>query len=190
MEFIESPLKGAFLIRIDRKRDERGFNARAFCAREFAGRGLVADVAQTNIIANSRKGTLRGLHYQAPPFAECKLFRCVRGSMYDVIVDLRPESSTYRRWWAVELRASSYELLYVPQRFAQGFQTLEDDTELLYQVSQFYAPEYGRGIRFDDPGFGISWPLPVSVLSRQDGAWPPFDASARTHTSDLVRHTQ
>jgi len=188
--FIETSLKDAYLVRLDKRQDERGFNARLWCEREFAAQGLMPRVVQTNIIHNPHRGTLRGLHYQQPPFAECKLFRCVRGSMYDVIVDLRPESPTYRQWLAVELSAARYELLYVPEGFAQGFQTLENDTELIYQVSQFYTPESGRGIRYDDPAFAISWPLPVSVISRQDTAWPAFSKVAGDLTHELARDTR
>jgi dTDP-4-dehydrorhamnose 3,5-epimerase len=176
MVFVETELKGAFLIRLDKIEDERGFNARLWCAGEFEAHGLMPRVVQTNIIYNRRKGTLRGLHYQEPPFAECKLFRCIKGAMHDVIIDLRRESPTYRKSLAVELSAARYELLYVPERFAQGFQTLEDDTELIYQVSQFYTPASGHGIRYDDPAFSIEWPLDVSVISAQDRAWPDFDA--------------
>ncbi len=190
MEFIETALTGAYLVRLDKKHDERGFNARAFCEREFAAHGLTPRVVQTNIIYNPHKGTLRGFHYQQPPFAECKLFRCVRGSIYDVIIDLRPGSATYRSWLAVELSATKDELLYVPEGFAQGFQTLENDTELIYQVSQFYTPESGRGIRYDDPVFSIPWPLPVSVISRQDAAWPAFCEVDGEHIHELARETR
>jgi len=174
MIFIETPLKGAFVVRLEKKEDSRGFNARAWCTDEFAARGLMTRVVQTNIIYNPRRGTLRGMHYQIPPFAECKLFRCARGRMYDAIVDLRPDSPTYRRWWSCELSASTYELLYVPAGFGQGFQTLEDDTEILYQVSEMYSPAHGRGFRYDDPAFGIRWPIDVSVISEQDRTWPPY----------------
>jgi len=175
MIFIETPLKGAYLIRLEKKEDPRGFNARAWCAEEFAAHGLMTRVAQTNIIFNPRKGTLRGMHYQVPPFAECKVFRCTRGAMYDAIVDLRPESPTYRQWLSFELTASRYELLYVPERFGQGFLTLEDDTEVMYQVSQVYSPSHGRGMRYDDRAFGIRWPIEISTISDQDRAWPPFE---------------
>ena len=184
MIFIETKLAGAYIIRLEKKEDDRGFNARAWCADEFSSHGLMPRVVQTNIIFNRQKGTLRGMHYQEPPFAECKLFRCTRGSMYDVIIDLRPESPTYRKWQAFELNASTYELLYVPERFGQGFLTLEDNTELIYQVSQFYTPAYGRGIRYDDPTFAIHWPAPVSVISAQDQSWGAFEiVDTRPHES-------
>ena len=176
MIFTETRLKGAYLVHLEKKEDHRGFNARAWCAEEFAAQGLMRRVAQTNIIFNPRKGTLRGLHFQVPPFAEAKLFRCVRGAMYDVIVDLRPESPTYRQWASFELTPGRYELLYVPEGFGQGFLTLADDTEVLYQVSQFYSPSHGRGFRYDDPAVGIEWPIEITTISEQDRAWPALDA--------------
>lgn len=175
MRFDELELPGAYLVELEPIRDHRGFNARAWCEREFAEMGLETRVAQVNVIRNRERGTLRGFHYQAPPRAETKLFRVTRGAIFDVIVDLRPESPTFGEWTSVELRAQDYRMLYVPERFAQAFQTLEPDTELTYQVSEFYAPEYGRGIRYDDPAFDIPWPLPVTEISEQDESWPDFD---------------
>lgn len=174
MQFRPLPLAGAWLIELEPIRDARGFNARAFCAREFEQHGLCTRFVQSNVIANGPRGTLRGMHWQAPPVAEAKLFRITRGAIFDVIVDLRPESPTYAQWTSLELHAGDYTLLYVPERFGQGFQTLEDDTELTYQVSAFYTPEAGRGFRPDDPAFGIAWPLPVSVISDKDRSWPDF----------------
>lgn len=174
MIFTETELPGAYLIDIEAREDERGFNARLWCAREFAELGLETCVVQANTIFNRRRGTLRGLHYQSPPHAEAKLFRCLRGAIYDVIVDLRPESPTYRRWLGVELDAASRRMLYVPPRFAQGFVTLEDSTEVTYQVSEYYAPDYERGIRYDDPAFCISWPTEAAVISPKDRSWPDF----------------
>jgi dTDP-4-dehydrorhamnose 3,5-epimerase len=180
MRFVETTLPGACVIELERIEDERGFNARAFCAREFEAYGLDPRVAQANVIGNPRRGTLRGLHWQAPPHTESKLFRCLRGAVYDVIVDLRPGSPTRGRWTALTLAAGDDHLLYVPAGFAQGFMTLEDDTELHYQVSAFYVPEAGRGIRYDDPALAIVWPIPVSVISERDASWPAFDLDAVT----------
>ncbi len=174
MRFLPLPLAGAYVIELEPVRDHRGFNARAFCAREFEAQGLCPRFAQTNIIANGPRGTLRGMHWQAPPAAEVKLFRVTRGAIYDVVVDLRPGSPTYAEWTSVELHARDYRMLYVPEGFGQGFQTLEDETELTYQVSAFFTPEAGRGFRPDDPAFGIRWPLPVSAISDKDRSWPDF----------------
>jgi dTDP-4-dehydrorhamnose 3,5-epimerase len=175
MKFIPLPLEGAFVIELEPIADHRGFNARSWCAREFAEHGLVARVAQTNVIANRRRGTLRGFHYQVPPRAETKLFRVTRGGIYDVIVDLRRESPTYRQWTSVELWAQDYRMLYVPEGFGQAFQTLVEDTELTYQVSEFYSPEHGHGFRYDDPAFAVTWPLEVTEISEQDLSWPDWE---------------
>jgi dTDP-4-dehydrorhamnose 3,5-epimerase len=174
MRFLETSLAGAYIIELERREDARGFNARTWCEHEFREHGLTTRLAQANVIFNRRRGTLRGMHYQVPPHAESKLFRVTRGAVHDVIIDLRPESPTYEQWAAFELTPDDYRMLYVPERFAQGFQALEDDTELVYQVSAFYAPEFERGIRHDDPAFGISWPLPVEVISAKDRAWPDY----------------
>jgi dTDP-4-dehydrorhamnose 3,5-epimerase len=174
MRFVETPLAGAYLIELERRDDDRGFNARAWCEREFGEQGLNPRLVQANVIFNRRKGTLRGMHYQVPPHAESKLFRVTRGAIHDVIIDLREDSPTYEQSAGFELRADSYRMLYVPERFAQGFQTLEDDTELTYQVSEFYAPEFERGIRHDDPAFGLDWPLPVAAISPKDRSWPDY----------------
>lgn len=174
MTFHETPLAGAYLIDPEPRHDDRGFNARAWCQREFRAHQLVPRIAQTNIIFNHRKGTLRGLHYQVAPAAETKVFRCIRGAVFDVIVDLREDSPTYLRWFGVELTAASRRMLYVPRRFAQGFITLEDDTELLYQASAFHTPECERGLRYDDPALDIEWPMPPSVISAKDRQWAPF----------------
>jgi dTDP-4-dehydrorhamnose 3,5-epimerase len=175
MIFEELPLKGAFTVTLERIEDDRGYNARAWCAREFEAAGLTTRVSQVNIIHNYQRGTLRGMHYQRDPMAETKLFRVTAGSVYDVIVDLRPQSPTYGRWHALILAAAEPTMLYVPEGFAQGFQTLENSTQLTYQVSQFFSPEHGAGFRYDDPRFGISWPLEVTSISAKDEAWPPFD---------------
>jgi dTDP-4-dehydrorhamnose 3,5-epimerase len=175
MIFTETPLKGAFVIEPEIIKDERGFFARTFCREEFTSRGLNPNVAQCNISFNSKKGTLRGMHYQAEPYAEVKLVRCTRGTIYDVIIDLRRESPTFKKWFAVELAAKNSKMLYVPENFAHGFQTLEDNTEVFYQMSEFYAPEQARGIRWDDPAFAIKWP-PASerLISDKDQAYPRF----------------
>lgn len=175
MIFIETALKGAFIIELERHTDERGFFARSFCAREFEAHGLNPTVAQCNLSYNHTKGTLRGMHFQVPPASETKLVRCTRGAIYDVIIDLRPDSPTYLEHLAVELSAQTGRALYIPEMFAHGFQTLEDDTEVAYQMGEFYTPGYARGLRYDDPAFNIQWPLPVSIISEKDLAWPLFE---------------
>lgn len=174
MLFKETPLAGAYIIDVEERRDDRGFFARTFCAREFEEHGLQTVVSQCNISFNYQKGTLRGMHYTVPPMNEAKLVRVVRGAIYDVIIDLRPESPTYKQHVGVELTASNRRALYIPPMFAHGFQTLEDDTEVFYQMSDFYAPGHDRGVRYDDPAFGIQWPLPVSVIAEKDLAWAAF----------------
>lgn len=174
MQFTETVLPGTFEIEREPARDERGAFARTFCAREFASRGLNTAVAQCSTSLNHLRGTLRGLHYQLAPHAECKLIRCTRGSIYDVAVDLRPESPTYRRWAAVELSVLNGRMIYIPERVAHGFQTLEDDSEVAYQVSQEFKPSLYRGVRFDDPAFGIAWPVEVRVISDRDRGYPDF----------------
>ena len=172
MIFHETPLAGAWVIEAERHEDDRGFFARTFCRREFEARGLVAPTAQCNLSYNAVQGTLRGLHFQAAPHEEDKLVRCTRGAIFDAIVDLRPASETYRQSFTVALTADNHHQLYVPKGFAHGFQTLEDDTEVFYQMSAFYAPGHGRGYRYDDPAFDIPWPLPVTKISEKDLALP------------------
>jgi dTDP-4-dehydrorhamnose 3,5-epimerase len=172
MIFRETTLKGAFVIEIEKFEDTRGFFARAWCQKEVEANGLVSRVVQTNISFNKKRGTLRGMHYQVAPYEQVKLVRCTRGVIYDVIIDLRPDSPTFRKWTGVELTAENYTMLYVPENFAHGFQTLENNTEATYQVSQFYSPESERGVRYDDPVFQVEWPLPVEVISEKDIAWP------------------
>ena len=172
MIFEETRLAGAWVIEPECMEDERGFFARTWCRREFAERGLSTEVAQCSISHNRKKGTLRGMHYQAPPHAEVRLVRCTRGAIYDVIIDLRPGSPTYRRWIAEELTAGNRRMLYIPQGFAHGFQTLVDDTEVFYQMSEFYHPESARGIRWDDPAIGINWPHRQVILSDKDATLP------------------
>jgi dTDP-4-dehydrorhamnose 3,5-epimerase len=175
MKFSETKLKGAFVVEIEKLTDDRGFFARSWCEKEFEAQGLTARVVQANVSYNLKKGTLRGMHYQIAPYQECKLIRCTRGAIYDVIIDLRTGSPTYKQWTGVELTADNYTMFFVPRDFAHGFQTLMDESEITYQVSQFYTPGSERGIRFDDPAFTIQWPLEVSVISDKDRTWPDFE---------------
>jgi len=172
MIFKETTLKGSFIIDFEPIADERGFFARSFCQREFASHKLNAHIAQCNISFNKNRGTLRGMHFQKAPEAEAKLVRCTQGSIYDVIIDLRPESPTYCHWIAVELTADNYRALYIPEGLAHGFQTLVDNSEVFYQMSVFYAPEFASGVRWDDPAFGITWPLTDPIISDKDRLYP------------------
>ncbi len=174
MIFTETKLKGAFVIDLERRSDERGFFARTFCQHEFRDHGLKPVIAQANVASNNKKGTLRGMHFQYPPMAETKLVRCTRGAILDIIVDLRPESPTYLQHVAVELTEENMRALDVPERFAHGYQTLHDGTDTSYQVGEFYAPNTEGGLRYDDPKLGLAWPLPVSVISPKDQAFPPL----------------
>jgi len=167
-------LPGLYRIDLEPLADERGFFARTFCAREFAAAGLDDRLVQASLSWNPRRGTLRGLHWQAAPHAEAKVVRCVRGRIWDVLVDVRPGSPTFRRHVALELGAESRAAVYVPPGVAHGFLTLEDDCEVHYQMSEFHAPETARGARYDDPAFGIAWPAPVRVVSERDRSWPAF----------------
>jgi dTDP-4-dehydrorhamnose 3,5-epimerase len=173
--FLETPLRGAFVIDLEPNVDERGFFARTWCEREFTARGLSTSVVQCNVSFNARAGTLRGLHYQAPPYEEIKVVRCIAGAIFDVIVDLRTGSPTYSNHYAVVLSAANKRALYVPAGFAQGFETLENDTEVAYQISEFYRPEYSRGVRWNDPAFGIAWPATTHrTINSRDEAYPDF----------------
>jgi len=174
MIFVETELPGAYLIELERREDQRGYFARAWCEREFAVHGLETRFVQVNLGHNLRRGTVRGMHFQRAPYAEVKLVRCTRGALYDVIIDLRPESPTYRRWIGVELSAANGRALYVPRGFAHGYQTLEDNTDLMYQTSEFYVAEAARGVRYNDPAFGIAWPLAVSLVSEADANWQEY----------------
>jgi dTDP-4-dehydrorhamnose 3,5-epimerase len=187
--FSETKLEGAFVIDLDRKEDNRGFFARAFCQHEFEEYGLQPVIAQANIAFNRRRGTTRGMHFQFPPATETKLVRCTHGAILDIIVDLRPESPTYLDHVAVELSADNHRALYVPGRFAHGYQVLEDVSETSYQVGEFYAPGHEGGLRYDDPGLGLSWRLPVSEISEKDRTWPLLseiepEVRARMATAD------
>jgi dTDP-4-dehydrorhamnose 3,5-epimerase len=179
MIFRETELKGAFVIDPQRIEDERGFFARSWCRKEFEARGLNPNLVQCNISFNSAKGTLRGMHYQVAPFEEAKLIRCTRGSLYDIIVDIRPESETFGQYFSVVLTSENRTMLFVPEGFAHGFLTMEDHTEVFYQMSQFYAPEHARGFRWNDPVFGIRWPGDVKVISERDRSYPDFSLPER-----------
>jgi dTDP-4-dehydrorhamnose 3,5-epimerase len=174
MIFTETRLRGAFIIDLERRGDERGYFARAFCQEEFREHDLEPVIAQANTAFNGRAGTLRGMHFQYPPAAETKLVRCTRGAILDVIVDLRPESPTYLDHVAVDLSADNGRSLYIPRRFAHGYQVLEDVTETSYMVGAFYAPDLEGGLRYDDARLGIAWPLPVQEMSEKDRAWGPL----------------
>jgi len=174
MIFTETTLNGAFVIEPELRHDDRGFFARTWCQREFAAEGLALEWVQCNISFSRQRGTLRGMHYQAPPYEEAKLVRCTMGAIYDVIIDLRANSPTFRQWLAVELTAVNSRMLFIPKGFAHGFQTLTDDTEVFYQMSQFYAPDYGRGIRWDDPSFKLPWPAGTRTISERDRGFPDF----------------
>jgi dTDP-4-dehydrorhamnose 3,5-epimerase len=167
-------LEGAKLIDLEPHRDERGSFARAWCRRELAAQGLDADIAQESFSYNIRRGTLRGLHFQKAPHEETKIVRCIHGAIFDVIVDLRPESPSYRRWQGFELTSGNRRALYVPKGFLHGFQALTDEAEILYQIAAFYAPDAAAGHRYDDPAFAIAWPLPVAAISEKDLSWPAF----------------
>jgi dTDP-4-dehydrorhamnose 3,5-epimerase len=175
MIFVETELAGAYILELERRQDARGFFARAFCQKEFEAHGLKPVIAQANIASNPKKGTLRGMHFQFPPAAETKLVRCTRGAIVDIIVDLRPESPTYLRHIAVELNEDNQRALYVPERFAHGYQVLRDNTDTSYQVGEFYAPGLESGLRYDDPRLGLEWPLPVTLIADKDRAWKLLD---------------
>ncbi len=174
MRFIETKLQGACVIEPERQEDDRGFFARTWCQREFEVHGLNPRLAQCNISFNKKKGILRGMHYQVSPHAEVKLVRCTMGAIYDVILDLRPGSPTWKQWIAVKLTAENRWMLYIPEGFAHGFQTLEDHTEVFYQMSEFYYVECARGVRWNDPAFGIVWPAAERIISAQDLGYPDF----------------
>ena len=176
MIFTEAPIPGAYVIDPERLEDERGFFARTWCQREFKTHGLNTELAQCSISYNRRKGTLRGMHYQVTPHAEARLVRCTSGAIYDVIADLRPESKTFKRWFSIELTADNRRLLYIPVGLAHGFLTLRNDTEVFYQMSEFYSPESARGVRWDDPVFGFEWPEIIQVISERDRSYPDFQS--------------
>lgn len=175
MIFNETKLRGAFVVEIERLKDKRGFFARSWCQKEFQEHGLNRRLVQANISFNRTKGMVRGMHYQIASHEEAKLVRCTRGAIYDVIIDLRPDSATYKKWIGVELTADNHKMLYVPEGFAHGYQTVHDDTEVCYQVSEFYSPESERGVRWNDPIFEIRWPVTDNVeISDKDKGWPDY----------------
>jgi dTDP-4-dehydrorhamnose 3,5-epimerase len=178
MIFNKGKIEGAYVIDIEKLGDERGFFGRAFCQKEFEKRGLDQEMVQTNVSFSEQSGTLRGLHYQSRPYQEAKLIRCTQGSIYDVIADVRPSSSTFKQWMGIELTADNYRMVYVPKGCAHGFITLEDDSEALYQVSAFYAPKHEKGLRYNDPAFDIEWPIDVRVVSDKDRQWPDFEEAS------------
>lgn len=186
--FYPSRLKGAYVIELEKREDHRGFFARTFCMREFEQHGLETSMVQMNVSKSLKRGTLRGMHYQVDPFAEVKLIRCTRGAIYDVIIDMRGESETAWQWISIELAADNYRMLYIPQGFAHGFITLTDDTEVTYLVSQFFTPDAERGLRWNDPFFGIKWPVSVSVISEKDANWPEFDVK-KTRGQNIITKT-
>lgn len=174
MIFTETKLKGAFIIEPERQEDERGFFARTFCQEEFKAHRLNTNWIQCNLSFNKKRGTLRGMHYQVAPHEEVKLVRCTMGAVYDVIIDLRPESPTFKRWISIELTAENHHMLYIPQGFAHGYQTLADNTEVFYQMSEVYHPECARGLRWDDPSFRIKWPILAKIILNRDSQYPDF----------------
>lgn len=176
MLFTPTKLKDVHIIDLDKRQDERGFFARAWCYQELADRGLDSNLVQCSISFNHQKGTLRGMHLQLPPYAETKIVRCIQGAIYDVCIDLRSNSETYLDWVGVELSAENRKALYIPKGFAHGFQTLADNSEIFYQISDFYAPESARGLRWNDPKFNINWPLQISTISDKDRQYPDFSA--------------
>jgi len=174
MIFTETKLKGAFVIEPERQEDERGFFARTFCKEEFEAHGLNIDWVQCNISFNKKKGTLRGMHYQTTPYEEVKLVRCTMGAIYDVIIDLRPDSHTFKQWASVELSSENRRMLYVPEQFAHGFQTLANNTEVFYLMSEFYHPGSSKGIRWNDPAFLVKWPIISPIMSSADSSYPNY----------------
>jgi dTDP-4-dehydrorhamnose 3,5-epimerase len=172
--FSPTPVEGAYILDLDRQNDDRGYFARTWCRRELEQAGLNASLAQCSVSYNLRRQTLRGMHWQAPPNAEVKIVRCTRGAIWDVIIDLRPESQTYMHHWGVELTADSGRAVYIPEGMAHGFVTLADASEVFYQMSEFYNPASARGIRWNDPAFAIAWPLTDPILHPRDAAYPDF----------------
>lgn len=179
MIFTPTRLEGLWVVELEPHADDRGYFARTWCPREFAAQGLETRLAQASVSYNRRRGTLRGMHLQRPPHAEAKVVRCTRGAIWDVAIDLRPDSPTHAQWEAFELTAENGTALYIPQGFAHGFQTLAPETDVFYLISEFHAPEAAAGVRYDDPAFAIAWPLPVSAISGRDAAWPDYRASGR-----------
>jgi dTDP-4-dehydrorhamnose 3,5-epimerase len=187
VKFTETKLQGVYIIELECFGDERGFFARTFCREEFAKHGLNPQIVQCNLSYNRKKGTLRGMHYQIAPRAEAKLVMCVAGAIYDVVVDIRENSPTYGEWIAVELPARNRRcMVYIPEGFAHGFQTIEDHSEVFYQMSESYAPEYARGVRWNDPALRIRWPLDNPILSSRDVSFPDFEAASKSRLEKLA----
>jgi dTDP-4-dehydrorhamnose 3,5-epimerase len=176
MKFSAAPIEGAWLIDLEPHHDERGFFARTWCRQELAAHGLETEIAQESLSHNRQRGTLRGLHVQQAPHEETKIVRCPHGRVFDVIVDVRTTSTTYKKWFGVELSAENRRAIYIPPGVAHGFQTLSDDTDVAYLISEFHTPAAARGARYDDPAFDVAWPLAVSVISERDLNWPDFEA--------------
>lgn len=174
MKFIETPLKGSFIIELEKYEDERGFFARTYCKEEFGKFGIPDNLVQTNISFNKKRGTIRGMHYQEGPFAEPKIVSCYAGGIYDVIIDLRRDSKSYCQWFGVELDALNHTSLFIPKGFAHGFQTLLDNTLIHYQMGEYYMPEYARGVRWNDPLFKITWPISDVTISEKDSQYPDY----------------
>lgn len=184
MKFLKTPIDGAHIIELERREDHRGFLGRLFCEREFTAAGLEGRFVQINNSSSTRKGIVRGLHYQAPPHAEVKVMRVIRGSIFDVIVDVRNGSPTFGRWFGAELSADNRRMMYAPRGFAHGFLSLTDDVEVIYMASAFYAPGFERGVRFDDPKVAIAWPIPPLEVSDKDRAWPDLDEAYHAVSPD------
>ena len=174
MIFVETKLTGAYLVKLEPHEDERGFFALSWSEKDFAERGLESRVVECNVSFNRKKGTLRGMHYQAAPYSQVKLVRCTRGAIFDVIVDLRPTSTTFKQWLGFELSAENHHALYIPRDFAHGFQTLTDEAEIFYQMSDPFVPGSGRGVRWNDPAFGIDWPADARIINQRDADYPDF----------------
>ena len=174
MKFFETELKGSYIIELEKLEDERGFFTRIWDKKKMQDKGLYSDLVQMSFSFTKKKGTLRGMHFQKKPFEETKLVRCTRGKIFDVIIDLRPESNTYKKWIGVELKSDDLKILYIPEGFAHGFQTLEDDTEVFYQMSNWFSPEHVRGIRWNDKEFDIKWPIKCSIISKKDTTYEDF----------------
>lgn len=174
MIFKETKLNDVYIIKLEKLKDERGFFARSWCKKEFSSRGLVNECVQTNLSFNRLKGTLRGMHYQKKPYEEVKLVRCIKGAVYDVVIDLREQSSTFLQWLGVELNEDNRDMIYIPKGFAHGFLTLQDNTEIFYQMSEYYKSNAAWGLRYDDPAIKIQWPEEVKEISEKDESWPKF----------------
>ena len=189
LKFTETKINGVFLIEIEKIEDDRGFFARTLDKQEFQKRKLIENFVQCSISYNKKKGTIRGIHFQLSPYEETKIVSCVRGKIFDVLVDLRKNSSTFKQWESNELSSGNHKMLYIPKGIAHGFQTLEDDSEVYYQMSQYHKSEYYKGIRFDDQNFKIKWPLPISTISKNDKNWETFSDAITYHDNQMELET-